>query len=117
MKTKKYTIMEYLSPDEVKEITKTFSLLQRWHKASDFGFKYYYTRLWKFDAHRKKNKFFLANGKKNEVVYLCKAKNKYWISLVYGYNEYLNSPLAIKYSGLWFDNPKKWEKICKDEGE
>ena len=117
MATKKYKVMKYLSPVEVSEITKTyrnFSILNGWHKTSEFGFKYYFTRLKRFDADRKKNVAFLVNAKPKETVYLCKAKDKYWISLVYGYKEYLNSPLVLKYAGLWFDNPKEWGKLCKE---
>ena len=120
METKKYNIMKYLSQAEVSEITKNsknFSIFQRWNKASDFGFKYYFTRLRRFNANRRKNVAFLINEKSKENVYLCKAKDKYWISLVYGHKEHLDSPLVLKHSGLWFSNPKKWEKICEDEGE
>ena len=109
--------MEYLSQAEVSEIAKDFSLFQRWSKVSDFGFKYYITRLKKFDADRKDNTAFLIDGKPSEIVYLCKAKDKYWISLIYGHSEHLDSPLVLKHSGLWFSNPEKWRDICEQKGE
>ncbi len=119
METKKYTIMKYLSQVEVEEIAKNFSLFQKWDKANTFGFKYYYTKLIRFDADRKENKIFLIPQKQKpkEKVFLCKSKDKYWISLVYGHKEYLDSPLVIKNFSLLNENPEKWEKICKDEGE
>lgn len=119
METRKYKILEYLSQADVGEIAKSFSLFQKWNKVSDFGFKYYYTRVKKFDADRKNNTAFLneKNGKHNEVVFLCKAKDKYWFSLNYGHSEHLDSPLVLKHSGLWFSNSKKWERICQTEGE
>ncbi|MEM0143971.1 MAG: hypothetical protein QXL94_08565 [Candidatus Parvarchaeum sp.] len=124
---------KYLKPDEVAVIMKFMPRIPIWHKGIDFGLKYKYIKLQGLiaDWERKgvevpiiiKPGLYLVKTAKGfdtkviseeDSVYLIRTAKGYAISFLHGYKNYFELPETIKYAGLWQNNPKLWDKICKE---
>ncbi|MEM3858956.1 MAG: hypothetical protein QW478_06075 [Candidatus Micrarchaeaceae archaeon] len=124
---------EYLKPDEVAEVMKFMPRIPIWHKGIDFGLKYKYIKLQGLiaDWERKgvdvvimlsPSAYLVKTAKGFDIkiisdkdsVYLIQTAKGYAISFLHGYTNHFELPETIKYSGLWWDKPKLWDKICKE---
>ncbi|MHB1764915.1 MAG: hypothetical protein ACYCS1_05180 [Gammaproteobacteria bacterium] len=100
---KEYPILKYL-PEE-QAVNLKFHFPTMWHKRKDFGLRYEYRYL---------GVFIVSERGKLSKVFVCRNKKGIWLSLLYGHNQHLETVESIANAGLWFSNPKKWNKIISN---